>query len=460
MSLKKISDLKRPLCEYDTICNEAYNKLDRYILTLDSSVSLETAIADMEPIIVELFGCLIETETEPEIAAFKFDSITHLAELLITSKTRESIGPHIADYCAFYYTSIYQYYLNKIRGISGHATLGKVAAKYERERAAARETSENDVLLEGDNYNTMYDIVKFLDFMGSKYSYRANQRTAVDFLLSYSKWSGHTVSAELTNIDGDRDLPPYMKMYTRGCNCFCSSVTIGTYLAIFARRNRLDLDPSRLMFIDDHTSGCHVYLLYKFPYRGNDVPFLIETTGDLLKIPASRNINYHIEYLLYISNTLAVGKSATSEVPISKLPYLVLRERLITNDRSSRDFTDEKFTEWHSKGYLDDESMDWMVITQGTNVNGAELFYRINRFMDQFSESQILWKTVNTTFRSLKSITTGGDMKRYTQQHSKRGREYKGVTITESIHSILKKLSMSSKSGHIVAAESFLKSMI
>ena len=386
---KSLKSLKGTHCEFDTMCAEVFQALDAEMSK--PSANLLTKLQRVESNIVQVYECLLETETDPDIRTIK------MASLLGTSRNAVRLDlsniPYLGQFCTFYYTSLYQTYVTQVIGHSGNKGLEK---KYKDDRRKARDFAImslgslpkqlEDIIKNEAEYNSFYDIVLFLDFMKKKYSYITPNYELTDFLMSYSKWTEAGFSDKKVYTPSVENKPSlYGEHYNRGCNCICGTVAITSMLRLLSTRDRISADSEDITLVDDHTSdsGCHIFLRWK--------NINIETTNDsiLISDEGPFGIMVHMDKVLSNSEHIQKAKldegDAYSIVPGNKLEQMLINEHVVRNDYA--------FPYWHSRGHLADESQDLSVIGRPT-VSAAETFVRTLRLLETFPTSKHLLDSI------------------------------------------------------------------
>lgn len=447
MSHKSLTVLKSKDCNYGSICDSTFDVFDRAINNVNkSSNDIITKFKLVEPYIVNLWRCLLKNESDPDIRMIKLASIISLYPHVILSD-KSSIRPYIGHYCAFYYTSIYQTYMTS-------TLMGKGRVKYDKLNSLSyaymmhgydNMSKEQQLILEPyivkEEFNNMFSVIHFLNFMKSKYSYVKGNHTLIDFMNSYSGWTKDAIKEDT------HSLPPiYTDAYQRGCNCICGTTAICNMLRILSTRERISAPPDYYLVID-HTSeeSCHIFLRYK------DINF--ETTNDTLVIEAMTPIGIidHLIKIIAASTNiqiqLDVGK-AYSVVDAKHLDKIIISEHVQRNSYA--------FSFWHETGYLDDPSQDLSVIGRW-GVSAAETFTRLLRLIKSFRGSSHLWKVVDEHMRNV----IGRGLRMYIGKDVASNVTYSGHTAPEAAKKLCNYLStLKSKDMNIVKLHLALKSVV
>ena len=386
-------------CEFDILCNKAFNALETELRSHVGSRLINSIVA-IEPKLVDVYLCLKKSELDPDIRAIKLASLFGTTSAVIANKLPTNM-PYLGQFCAFYYTSLYQTYINQRIGINGSSkTLDDLNMKYSIKRERVYDhfaknfknltRSLQSLIVAKADFYALYDIIMFLDFMKRKYSYQKANNAMTDFLVSYSSWVNDKF---ISGAEGQL-APIYGKEYNRGCNCICGTVAIATMLRLLSSRGRISTDPDSFLLVDDQTNidGCHIFLRWK------DINF--ETTDDALILKDDTDLG-HIKHFMDI---LRISVSIQSDLELNGaykiLPGSDMENVIIANHVGHNPLT---FKFWHNIGLLDEDSHD-MTVIQMQEISMTELFYRIHRLLVRFSRSIHLIDIIISRLQNLWSV--------------------------------------------------------
>lgn len=422
-------------CEFDTLCNKAFNEFDTELHNQTGS-RLVNSIVAVEPKLVNLYLCLKKSEPDPDIRAIKLASLFGTTSAVLANKMPSNM-PYLGQFCAFYYTSLYQTYINQKIGLIGSS---KVLADLNRSYSTKRERVYDyfavnfktftkplqDLIKAKADFYALYDIILFLDFMKRKYSYQKPNNALTDFVMSYSNWVDNKF---ISGIKGQL-APIYGKEYKRGCNCICGTIAITTMLRLLSSRGRISADPDSFLLVDDQTNtdNCHIFLHWK------NINF--ETTNNIIIIKDDTELGHINHFMTIVSNSMSIQSNLDMKGAYKILPAATELENVIIANYVTLNPLAFKF--WHRAGLLEEHSLDMTVIQmQGTSM--AELLYRIHRLLARFATSTHL---INLIIYRLQEMWSVGGLGAQVQREWDMDPKpvYKGLNAVEAGSKLMDKL--------------------